>query len=192
MRQQSDLFGAAPRHEVHRLFFALWPDPALRQRIEDATTRLAEAHGIHGRRMQPERYHLTLQFLGDFEGRPQSVIDDAIAAADSVRSAEFDLSLDQAGNFGGTKVGWLGPASMPAGLQQLWDALGLALAKRGVKPKSAATLTPHVTVLRNMRQPLAVTAIPPLAWSVEGFVLIESHVGKGAYTQLRHWPLQRS
>ncbi|MGH8076734.1 MAG: RNA 2',3'-cyclic phosphodiesterase [Lysobacter sp.] len=191
MRQQSDLFGfdAAPQRDIRRLFFALWPDQALRERIEETTVRLADAHGTRGRPTAPERYHLTLQFLGDFQGRQQPLIDSVVAAADSVRSAAFELMLDHAGSFGRTKVGWLGPASMPAGLQRLWDALGLALAKRGIRPKSAASLTPHVTVLRGMRKPLPPIAIPPLVWSADSFVLIESRFGQGAYAEVQRWPL---
>lgn len=182
--------GTAQCRDVHRLFFALWPDRALRQRIESATLGLVAGHGTRGRRTAPDRYHLTLQFLGDFEEPAQSVTDDAIAAADSVRARPFELSLSRAGNFGGTRVGWLGPASMPAGLQRLRDALELALCARGIAPIAATTFTPHVTVLRNMRQPLPASSILPLSWPVHSFVLIDSHPGRGTYTELRRWTLQ--
>lgn len=192
MQQQPDLLGfnAAPRGQVHRLFFALWPDDPLRQRIADATAHLAAAHTTHGRRVRPERYHLTLQFLGDFAPLPQSLVDDAVAAADGVRVAAFELPLDRAGGFGGSRVGWLAPTGMPVGLLQLWDALGRALARHGVTSRSPATLTPHVTVLRDMRQPLPAIAIAPLSWPVGGFVLIHSQPGQGDYAVLRRWPLQ--
>lgn len=172
------------------MFFALWPDEALRQRIDEATQHLAAAHATRGRRLSPQRYHLTLQFLGDFAPLLPSVVDGAIAAAEDVRGAAFELSLDRSGNFGGTRVGWLGPTRTPAGLQQLWEALGRALAGRGVPVRSTATLTPHVTVLRDMRQPLPAAAIPPLPWAVDEFVLIDSRPGHGDYAVRHRWPLR--
>ncbi len=177
--------------EVHRLFFALWPDAALRERIADTAAHLAAAHATRGRRLPPQRYHLTLQFLGDFAALRNAPVDRAIAAAASVRVAAFDLPLERAGNFAGTKVGWLGPGGMPAGLQQLWDALGLALSEHGVPTRAMPAFTPHLTVLRDMRQALPPTAIPALPWSVEGFVLIHSLPGRNAdYSVLHRWPLQ--
>lgn len=194
MRPQPDPtgFNAPSWREAHRLFFALWPDATLRQRIAEATTRLAAARATHGRRLRPQRYHLTLQFLGDFNPLPPSLIDDAIAAADDVRSVVFEMALDRAGSFGGTRVGWLGPTSTPPGLLALREALGLALDRYSVPhPSSAvATFTPHVTILRGMRQPLPAIAIPSLAWPVGGFVLIHSRPGQGDYTVLRHWKLR--
>lgn len=179
-----------PPRELHRLFFALWPDAALRRRIADATTRLVDEHDTRGRRLRPDRYHLTLQFLGDFDSLPESLIDAAIVAADDVRVAAFELLLDRAGSFGGTRVGWLGPTRVPSGLQALWQDLGLALDRHGVPHPSnaASTWTPHVTVLRGMRRPMVPT-IPPLAWSVRGFVLIHSRPGPGDYVVLQQWRL---
>lgn len=189
MPSQRDPCVASPRGETHRLFLALWPDAALRQRIAATTTQLAAAHGIRGRRLQPQRYHLTLQFLGDFPALGQAPLASAMAAADRVRVAAFELSLARASSFG--QVGWLGPEDLPAGLQQLWDTLGLALAEHGVRTRPAATWIPHVTVLRDMRQPLPPTVIPPLSWSVDRFVLIHSQPGRNAdYALLHHWPLQ--
>ncbi len=182
---------AAPARELHRLFFALWPDAALRRQIADATTRLAQVQDTRGRRLRPDRYHLTLQFLGDFAPLPESVIDAAIVAADDVRAAAFDLPLDRVGSFGSTRVGWIGPVRTPPGLQALWEALGLALDRHDVPHPSnaASTWTPHVTVLRGLRRPLAATAIPPLAWSVRGFVLIHSQPGQGDDAVLQRWRL---
>jgi 2'-5' RNA ligase len=182
---------ATPHGQLHRLFFALWPDRAVRHWIADTTAQMVSTHAIRARRVPPERYHLTLQFLGDFAPRPQTIIDKAIAAGESVRSPAFELELDRSGCFGGGRVGWLGPTGMPAGLEQLWSALGLALSALHVPTRSEATFTPHVTVLRGMRPPLPAGAIGPFAWPVAAFAFIESQPGRGTYTILHRWSLSR-
>lgn len=187
---------APPRRAVHRLFFALWPDAALRRRIDATTAQLAAAQGIRGRRLRPQRYHLTLRFLGDFDPLPEAVIDAAMVAADEVRVAAFDLRLDRAGSFGG-RVGWLGPAGLPPGLHALWAALGLALDRHGLAYESDAgarssagpAWTPHVTVMRGMRPVLAGSDITPLPWPVDRFVLIRSQPGDAGCTVLGRWTL---
>lgn len=181
---------AVPPRERHRLFFALWPDAAVRRQIADATTRLAREQDARGRKIRDDRYHLTLQFLGDFDAVPESLVDAAIVAAGDVRGDAFELTLDRAGSFGGARVGWLGPALVPSGLQMLWDDLGLALDRHDVPHPSHAgsAWTPHVTVLRGMRSPLAL-AIAPLRWKVRRFVLIRSHPGSPGYAVLQQWKL---
>jgi 2'-5' RNA ligase len=183
---------AVPPRERHRLFFALWPDATVRRQIADATTGLAKEQDGRGRHLRADRYHLTLQFLGDFAAVPESLVDAAIVAAGDVRVDAFELTLDRAGSFGGARVGWIGPARVPSGLQALWDELALALDRHDVPHPSTAgqAWTPHVTVLRSMRRPIAL-AIAPLTWTVRGFVLIRSQPGHAGYVVLQHWKLGR-
>lgn len=174
-----------------RLFFALWPDLALRRGIAATTKQLEATHRIGGRALPPARYHLTLQFLGDFDRAAEAVIDAAINAADEVRLPGFELQLDRAGSFGGTRVGWLGPARVPPALSALAAVLGLALDRHGVPRESdgQGSWTPHVTVLRGMRRTLPALDIAPLAWAVDGFALVRSQPGQGGYDVLQHWAL---
>ena len=183
-----DLVDNAP----HRLFFALWPDTELRDRIAAVVTQLQRDHPRGGRRLHPDRYHLTLQFLGDFQPLEPSLVDAACRAAGSLQPEAFALALDQAGSFARAGVVWLGPKLVPAALQQLWDALGDALAAAGVALKSAPVFAPHLTVLRNVREPLPPTPIAPLPWPVHEFVLIDSVSGsEPAYRLLGRWQLRR-
>lgn len=78
-----DLLGAAPSQELHRLFFALLPGLALRSEIAGAASGLERVHRSGGRLLQPERYHLTLNFLGDFQPLPPSLVAAARAAGDT-------------------------------------------------------------------------------------------------------------
>ena len=191
--QQLDLAGFdAPGGGVHRLFFALWPDDGLRRRIADATTRLQHGHDPGGRRIGQHRYHLTLQFLGDHAALPPMLVEQASSAAASVRVPPFGLTLDRAGSFRNRAIPWwLGCEAVPEGLLRLWDELGLALAKAGVRVQSGKALVPHVTVVRDARRPLPPTPIDPLDWQVDSFVLVHSELGaRNAYTEMGRWMLR--
>lgn len=175
---------------THRLFFALWPDDALRARIAATASELEREHAPGGRRLKPDRYHVTLQFLGDFRPLPDRLLDDARAAADTVRSAAFELPLDCVGSFRSANVWWLGSHAMPDGLRALWDSLGCALARRRVPVKPGGRFTPHLTIQRDVRRHLPPTPLPAaLPWTVREFVLLDSRQGR-AYDVLGRWPLR--
>jgi 2'-5' RNA ligase len=190
MAQMGFGFDDTPAGEMHRLFFALWPDEVLRSRIAKTTASVVREHAPGGRSLKPDRYHVTLQFLGDFRPLPASLIDDARAAAAAVRSPAFDLSLDEVGSFRGANVWWLGAQHAPDALHALYGALGHCLAKRRVPVKSAASFVPHLTVQRDVRHHIAPSPVPPLAWPVREFVLIDSQPGRGTpYEVIGRWSL---
>jgi 2'-5' RNA ligase len=174
---------------AHRLFFALWPDLPVRDAIARAASQLDVSHAPDGRRQAPERYHLTLQFLGDVSRQSIDAEQAALAAGPEVRVPGFELSLDRAGCFARSHVWWFGSRDPPGALSSLHQQLGLALASRGLALE-AGDYTPHVTVRRNIRQPLAATPIVPIAWSVRDFVLVDSRPGTPEpYRVLARWPL---
>ena len=183
-------FGDAPDERMHRLFFALWPDDALRARIAATAASVAAEHAPGGRSLKPARYHVTMQFLGDFRPLPPSLLDDARAAAASVRSPAFELSLDEVGSFRGASVWWLGSHHVPDALRALHDALGQSLLRHRVPVKPAPAFVPHLTVQRDVRRHIAPTPVPPLAWPVREFVLIDSDPGRGTpYEVVGRWAL---
>lgn len=185
----SGLGGHAAQDGMHRLFFALWPDDTLRERIGDVAAQLELEHAPGGRRLRADRYHLTLQFLGDFQPLPPRLVEDACAAAAAVRSAPFELALDCAGSFRGSNVWWLGSQAMPPGLQQLWDSLGQALLQARVRVKSSAQpFAPHLTIQRDVRRHIAALPIEPLRWHVREFAFIDSQPGR-PYSVVGRWPL---
>ncbi|QWP74853.1 RNA 2',3'-cyclic phosphodiesterase [Lysobacter sp. K5869] len=192
---QSSLFGdPAPRQpgELHRLFFALWPDADTRAGIRERAQALEAAQRPGGRMIGAHRYHLTLQFLGDFDPLPQSLAERAAAAAATVRTAAFDLVLDRAGSFANRDIPWwLGSAQPDPGLTLLWDRLGVALAKHGVKVvASHRAHAPHVTIVRQAERGLATTPVEPLRWRIDRFVLLHSELGRrNEYSLLGEWRL---
>ncbi|MGN6513726.1 MAG: RNA 2',3'-cyclic phosphodiesterase [Lysobacteraceae bacterium] len=180
----------APRGPPHRLFFALWPDAPLREALADTTASLLQAHPTDGRRLRPDRYHLTLQFLGDiFAPRREDVVARAMRAAAQVDVPAFDLVLDQAGGFANARVWWLAPGTVPEGLHRLWDALGVALLHAGQKPKASPGFSPHLTIVRDTGARLPATPVAPLRWRVDRFVLVDSQPPK-PYKLVGEWPLR--
>ena len=187
MRQSG--YGVDPpgRATTHTLFFALWPEDAVRVQMEARTKALDRQHHPHGRLLDPARYHLTLRFLGEHTGIPPRLVDDAIQAAGRVRTPAFDLSLDHAGSF--RKVWWLGSTQPPAQMEALWQALGTEAMQAWLDGVSPDRFIPHVTVVRDATTRLPPTPIPPLDWRVREFVLIDSQPPR-PYAILHRWPLQ--
>lgn len=185
-------FGPAevPRGPPHRLFFALWPDAALREAVAATTAALVQANHSDGRRLRADRYHVTLQFLGDIPApRRDDVVARATEAAGQVDVPAFDLVLDQAGGFPQARVWWLAPGLAPDGLRQLWDALGVALLEAGQKAKASPGFSPHLTVVRDVGTRLPTTPVAPLRWRVDRFVLIDSQPPK-PYRVVGEWALR--
>jgi len=177
---------ALARRARHNLFFALWPDEAVRMQVEERAKSLYDHDPPRGRLLNPARYHLTLQFLGEHAGVSSQLIEDVVNAAGRVSASAFDLSLDRVGSF--HNVWWLGSAELPQGLQALWQALGTELGSGPSDVALSDKLTPHVTVVRGAGARLPPSQIAPIHWRVREFVLIDSQPPR-PYTILHRWPL---
>ena len=174
------------RPSTVRSFFALWPDPAVRAALALAAAQVPPGVSrVH--RVKPERYHLTLAFLGDLEPLQ---IEAAAQAGDALAADGFCLSLDRMGHFFGPNVVWIGPAELPRGLVQLKASLDRELLRFGL-PVAGGGFVPHVTCLRGMRE---APDAPPvrIEWQVRDFVLVRTVRRKGTpeYKVVRRWPLQ--
>ena len=175
----------------HNLFFALWPDEALRSRIETAALALQAAHRARGRRTRPQRYHMTLGYLGAHAELPGDLIVAARAVGDRLGADAFDCRLDIAGSFAGRSIPWwLGCSEIPTAMAQLVDGIAQGMQSRGYAGKQEAKFAAHVTVLRDADRRLATTAIAPIDWNVAAFVLVDSELGpRPSYTIVERWPL---
>jgi RNA 2',3'-cyclic 3'-phosphodiesterase len=172
------------------LFFALWPDDALRERIAAAAASLRETQRPGGRWIDARRYHATVIFLGRIAAR-NPLLDAALAAGDSAREGGFDLTLDTAASFDNRSIPWwLGSRSPVPGLAALRCALLDGLRAAGSPIREDHPHVAHVTILRDVERVLAPTPIDPIAWPVREFALIASALGGAAsYELLRRWPL---
>ena len=171
----------------HNLFFALWPDERVRERIADAARNLKREHEPAGRWIKSHRYHLTLRFLGTHARVPDDLVADAFAAGDRVSVSAFEFALDLVGSFANPSIPWwVGCREMAPGLAALWDAISAGLDGA----RAEAHRVPHVTILRNADRRLPPTPIEPIGWAVEDFMLIDSALGpEPRYTVLRRWHL---
>jgi 2'-5' RNA ligase len=177
---------------TRRLFFALWPDAAIAERLHE----LAKSAHVRcgGRLMRLDTLHATLAFLGDI---PEERCAAAIAAADSLRGEQFDLVVDRLGFWRNNHILWAGSATPPPALVRLADELGRLLRDAGFS-LDARAFALHVTLLRKALCPASAgeagefSAIAdPVLWPVRDFALVESHldVAGARYEVLRRWPL---
>ncbi len=165
----------------HRLFIAIRPPEAVRDRLIDAM------EGLEGARwVDDENLHLTLRFVGEVE-RPAA--NDLAAALGHIAWPRFTLTIEGVGHF--TRPGRFGgqatalwarvPASKPLeGLRQkiegACEAVGLG--------RETRRFTPHVTLARLNRSsgPIGgwLSSFGDLRagpWDVMEFILYESHLG---------------
>jgi len=185
---QFSLFAPAP--VTDRLFLATFPDPAtaaaIRQRAED----LQASHGLSGRPLSVERFHVTLHHLGDHAGLRRDIVARATEAAEAVTAAPFEVTFDRVASFnnGGNNPFVLQGGEGLAALKAFQSDLGLALARAGLGRLADRAFTPHVTLLYD-RQLVAERAIEPVTWWVDGFTLIHSLLGRTEHVPLGRWSL---
>jgi 2'-5' RNA ligase len=186
--------GVPSQGDRHRLFFALMPDANVRVQIGRAVEHLRAQHHPAGRWIAPERYHLTLHFLGDESELRPELVDRAMSAGKKVRAPEINLRIDGATSFPGNKPPWVMCCLKDtASLHGLWRDLAAALASEQVRSDCAREFIPHVTVLRDADKALAPYPIDPIAWKARDFALIHSQLGAvQRYTELARWPLDKS
>jgi 2'-5' RNA ligase len=166
---------------TRRLFFACWPDSAMRVEI---IARRQLISGTSRRQVPDHNLHLTLLFLGD---QPADRLADICSAADSIRNAEFSWHLDRFGWFPGARVAWLGGvANEPS--KRLVQALVSSMRSLDLKFDERA-FVPHITLFRQVARQPEFPSPPTLKWPIHGFSLIES-IPARPYQVLRTWPLK--
>lgn len=154
-----------------RLFFAVWPPEELRERLWGLLEPLRRAlPGV--RWIPPERYHVTLRFLGDVSADRLPAL--KRAAADLARGAPFQVRLAGTGVFprrGNPRVYWVGVT--PGRLTRLRRSLDAGLEREGIARERRA-FSPHVTVGRARPGDRANGAAKDAAGAVAGALAGES------------------
>lgn len=157
--------------EALRLFFALWPDAATRERLADWTRAIHRASG--GRAMRPENVHLTLAFLGS---TPSATLPAITAAARQVAPRVFTLRIDEPGYWRHNQIAWAGVKAPPPELDALVGDLRAALvaARIAFDPKAFVA---HITLVRKAQPGFKLPHLAPIDWPVREFVLVRSATG---------------
>ena len=166
----------AQRAAAMRLFLALWPPPAIRHALADLQAQWQWPAGAA--RVQPERLHLTLHFIGSVPAEQVPSLGDALA----VGFEPHVLGLER----GACKV-WPGgiavlelEAAPP--LLRLHAALADALGRAGL-PVEKRRFRPHVTFARRATGATPPADLPQLEWhAADGYALVRSIPGRGYET----------
>ncbi|HYQ72291.1 MAG TPA: RNA 2',3'-cyclic phosphodiesterase [Gammaproteobacteria bacterium] len=168
-----------------RLFFALWPDAAVRQALAMASRELL---GRRIRQVPAENLHLTLAFAGSVTAPVRACLE---AAAGAVRAAPFELTVDHVGHWPRPRVLWAGPTHTPGNLWSLVEALNRAFDACGLQ-RETRPFQAHVTLARKIVRPPPLAALVPVTWSIGDFSLVESVTdARGArYRRLVTWTLE--
>jgi 2'-5' RNA ligase len=166
-----------------RLFFALWPDDATRERLADWTRAIHRESG--GRAMRPENVHLTLAFLGSIDPALLPAIE---AAAARVKPPAFALAIDEAGYWRHNQIAWAGARDVPPGLTALVTDLRAALLEARV-PFDVKPFATHLTLVRKARPGFRMPRVAPVDWAVRDFVLVQSINGPDGshYEVVKRW-----
>ncbi len=182
-----------PRDGNDRLFFALCPDADATQKMLALGADLKSRHRLTGQLHLQERLHLTLDHLGDFEGRPHDIVERARKAASAVATGQagFAVTLDRILSFGRSdrsrplvlKAG-TGHPGLAEFRGRLWDAL----AAEKLPGSARSSFTPHVTLLYDTKV-LTEEAVGAISWRAQEFVLIHSFMRQTRYEILGRWPL---
>ena len=151
-----------------RLFFALWPDDAVRAQLAHWSRELHAVCG--GRPMRAENLHLTLAFLGNVEDARAEEVERATGA---VALRRCSLILDRPGYWKHNRIAWAGASVVPLELAALVSGLREALATSRIG-FDAKTFASHVTLLREAREPAVMPALEPIEWRLAGFALVQS------------------
>lgn len=176
-----------------RLFFSLWPEPAVREQL--AVRGAALAALAQGRAMRPHNLHMTLVFVGDVtDDRAAALLDcGAHIARDWHGEGRrgFTLGVDRAACFRRARIAWLGCGAAEP-LHLLQQKVLAAVMHLGAVV-DAAEFRPHVTVARKIAAPYPDQPVEPaVEWLVTSFVLVESKVDDTGsdYRVVGEWALE--
>ena len=171
-----------------RLFFALWPDAALREAIRVAAEpAVRHALTLPGARAIPAaNYHIPIAFLGQVSA---SSCPDILRVARRARFLPFDVSLERTGYWPRSRIVWLAPASVPPALGALAADLWRKLGDLGLV-EDDRPYQPHVSLCRNAGGGAGMRLARPLVWPVSSFALVESQLSAegSVYTVLEQFP----
>jgi 2'-5' RNA ligase len=186
---QPSLFGE-PEEATDRLILVLYPENAAVLSIDEERRLLMQRHGLSGRLVRADLLHMTMIHIGDFIGLPRGVLSAATEAMTAVRAQAFDVVLDRTLSFLGQPgvLPFVLLAEPAEPLMAFQKALCAALAKAGVRHKSGAQFTPHVTLLRD-RISVTEQPIEPTRWTAREFVLAHSLLGRAQHIPLGRWSL---
>jgi 2'-5' RNA ligase len=185
-----------------RLFVAITPPPAILENVAALQAQARAQLTFRGIRWErSEKWHITMQFLGDLDDTAVAPLCAALGAIQ--QPSVFRASLSRAGAFPNMRrprVLWLGLDGDLAALHLLHGEIQSATST--FVPAEKRAFTPHLTLARIPQplRPFETKAIEAWAqgvvpasdtWLVEEFQLWQSTLGSGGsrYTLVQNFPL---
>jgi 2'-5' RNA ligase len=169
-----------------RLFLAVLPDERTARCIAAKAHHLRLSHGLTGKGVRPEHFHVTLCHVGDGIGLPREVVDLVKERAMSVVMPSFRVCFDRVESFRNGALVLRGDDGV-VGLDVLHQRVSDALDD---EPRRARAFTPHVTLLRD-RHLVPEQPIEPIEWTVRELVLVHSLLGRTEHRHIARWSLTR-
>lgn len=166
-----------------RLFLGLELDDESRRALSRVCDDMI-AHRLRGKFYTPDRFHLTLCFLGN---TPVSRIPELQSVMDSVPCAPFSLTLSDLGTFKNGSILWAGVKHCDI-LHDYRARLADALRIAGF-PVEEGEYHPHITLARQFKSPVPSMDVPPVSFPAVHATLFESTRINDVLTYL---PLYRS
>lgn len=168
-----------------RLFFAVLPDEETAASIAERAERWRCEHGLTGRLLPPENFHVTLHVAEEeadlsLSGRIELLAERASTLAMPAFRVDFDRVLSfRNGAF------VLSGDGTTIGLQVLHQRLGDALDPR---PRPARRFTPHLALLRDGKH-VEKRDVKRIGWTVHEVVLVHSLIGQSTHRHVARIPL---
>ena len=151
---------------MKRLFFALWPDEAVRRNCAGIAKAIARPGEV---RVRPDNLHATLTFLGPVDAKTEAAL---IAAASDISVPSLTLCFDTLCYWSKPRIICLTAQRHEAALDALVFAL-TDLSRRFGLPVDERPFSPHVTLVRKVRSETSL-AFEPVSLRASGFCLVES------------------
>jgi len=171
--------------ETARVFFALWPEQAVRAQFMQWAKLLHET--CDGNISKPGNLHITLAFLGNVE---VSRLDELKLLASRIGGSAFSLEFSAPGYWRHNRIAWAAPDQTPPVLsdlvQNIESSLRAARFKFDERPYA-----PHLTLLRKARWDPPQCALKSVNWKISEFTLVRSNrMASGShYEIIGRWPL---
>ncbi|MEJ2603829.1 MAG: RNA 2',3'-cyclic phosphodiesterase [Gammaproteobacteria bacterium] len=175
--------GAPADTDTERLFIGLWPDSALRARVDELA-----APAVRKARARPvpaDNLHVTVVFIGNW---PVAAREQAEMVVDALDIPDEDLVFDRIVRWRKAKVVALVTDQIPDALAAWQRDIAAGLAAAGWTPEPRPW-RPHVTVGRKAEGALRKTLEEPLVWPCRQVALVrsENDGGGSVYRPLRVW-----
>ncbi len=182
LRRRHTALGAVPvpRQTTARLFFAVLPDAATAAQIAERTARWRADHGLKGRPLGPEHFHVKLCDVADTAGAPRQDLVDALAErAETLSMPAFRVAFDRVMSFANGAFVLAGDES-EIGLEVLQQRLSDAL---DPSPRPARRFAPHMALLHDSRQ-IAEQPVDRIAWTARDVVLVQRLQGQTSHREV--------